>query len=274
MAAMLQTGSSPSAPIQGRSWGPSLDGVYYWVSGYVLTLGSYFLHMLCLSSLSKTVWVYSRHALSHASTLKAETVFQKYLLAKSINTHRLDSSEHYLMPTRATTLSTHATPGMLSLFHSWGICRGMGFWFVYLYFKTRASFTDTDLHMAALGKQFEQGAPAQAAFLHALDLYPAYDLLKLNAREDSKISTSGKTEEQIAASIQAKEPGIYGIYTSAHNSHHVVYIKLDAERQYLFDSNVGVVKVSSPALMKAALESPLSHHDSSKEIVIDQYSPR
>ena len=270
IAAMAQTVHTAKA--QGRSWGPDLDQAYYWITGYFLTVGSYLLSALCMGNLSKRVWVQSRHALQYGEVLKAENLFQHHLLAKSINTHRLDSASQYLLPPLTTTLSTHPTSGQLNLFHSWGVCRGMSYWFIHLYFKTRSSFSNADLQLAAVGKQFEQGAPQQAVLLHALDPSSVYDLLRLGVREDySKISPHGKTEEQIIGSIRSNPPGIYGIYTS---SHQVVYIKVDASREYLFDPKVGIIKISTAALFKTAMEDGLQSHNTVKEILIDQYTVR
>lgn len=271
-AAIARAGPSSSTELNGHTWGADLDGLYFWVSGLVLTIGSYFLHAICMSDFSKKVWVQSRHALNNVSAIKAEKVFQNHLLSKSINTHRLDSADHYLLPTMSTALSTHTTPGMLNSFHADGICRGMSHWFIHLYFKTRRSFSNIELQLAAVGKQFEQGAPAQAVLLHSLEPSSICDLLKLNVHRDySKISTTGKTEEQIIDHIRFRPVGVYGIYTS---SHQVVYIKIDESNHYLFDPNVGVVKVSSAALFKTAMENYLQSHDPSKDIYIDQYTPK
>src|SRR6185369_16926526 len=136
-----------------------------------------------------------------------------------------------------------------------GICRGMNYWFIHLYFKTRHLFSDVEMQLAAVGKQFEQGASQQAVLLHSINLPSVYDLLKLNVRQDySVISVEGRTQEQIINAMQMRPPGVYGIYTS---SHHVVYIKVDESRHYIFDPNIGVVKVSTPALFKTAMENYL-----------------
>lgn len=270
LTAISQTSSTTE--VNGRTWGHNLDGLYHWVTGYFWTVGSYLLYILCMGDLSKKVWVQSRHALNNASAIKTECVFQNHLLVKSINTHRLDSEDQYLLPQMSTTLSTHKTPGMLNMFHSDGICRGMNYWFIHLYFKTRNSFSNVELQLSAVGKQFEQGAPRQAVLLHSLNLPSVYDLLKLNVHQDhSKILVEEKTEEQIITSMQLRSPGMYGIYTS---SHQVVYLKIDESRQYLYDPNVGVIKVSTPALFKTAMENYLQSHDITKEIYIDKYTPR
>ena len=271
---ILRSFLSSTSSIQGRTWSNSpidFDELYYLASGYFLTLASYLLYAVCLSDLSKKVWVKSRHTINNALIIKTNKVFQDHLLAKSVNTHRLDSSGYFLRSPAKTDLATHPTPNTLNFFHKEGICRGMCHWFVHLYFKTSASITNTDQHLKAVGKQFEQGAPAQAAFLHSLDLPPIYKLLALKVQMDhSKISTQAKSENQIIVEFQKRPPGVYGIYTSTHQ---VVYIKVDELRQYLFDPNIGVVKITSPDLLKNAMQRYLETHDSSKEISIDLYTP-
>ncbi|MBS0604186.1 MAG: hypothetical protein JSS60_04000 [Verrucomicrobia bacterium] len=267
---------TPQASSLGRTWNDDswldTDELYYLATNFFLTIGSYILHAVCMYDLSKRVWVESRHAMANATAIKTAKVFRENLLSESINTHRIDTADYFLQPPARTTLATHPTAGSLRFFHQDGICRGMCHWFIHLYFKTRGRITDSDHHMAAIGKQFEQGASRQAAFLHSLDFPPMLDLLGLNVQTDlAKISTTGKTEERIIKEIQVRPPGVYGLYTTTHQ---LVYIKLDLDRQYLFDPNKGVVKVTSPDLFKKAMERYFETHDHTKEILLDRYSPR
>ncbi len=258
----------PTTSVQGKTSNSALYDLAY---GYFLTLVSYLVYPLCLSDLSKKIWVESRHILNNARVIKTNKVFQDHLLAKSVNTHRLDSSDYFLRSPNKTDLATHPTPKTLNFFHKEGICRGICHWFTHLYFKTCTSTTNTDQLLTAVGKQFEQGAPAQAAFLHSLDPLAACKLLGFKAQMDhSKISTKAKSEEQIIAEFQNRPPGVYGIYTSTHQ---VVYIKVDEVRQYLFDPMIGVVKITSPLVFKNVMQRYLATQSPSQEIHVDLYSP-
>jgi hypothetical protein len=270
VAAILRT-PSPATRTK-EPTGSTLNKVRYFASGFFLTIASYLLHLLCMNKLSKRVWVESRHAIKNATTVKTDALFQQTFLAKSINTHRLDTADFFLLPPKKTTFATHPTPGMLNLFHEDGVCRGMCHWFVYLYFKTRDRMPDTDQHLRAVGQQFAQGAPRQAAFLQSLDFPPIYDLLRLQVgTDDSKISTTNKTEDKIISEFQHRNPGVYGIYTS---SHQVIYIKISELKQYLFDPNEGVMKIASPLLFKKAMARYFESHDNTKDIYVDLYTPR
>ncbi len=224
------------------------------------------------STFRRQVWVESRHAIAGSGELKATQVFQKHLLAKSINTHRLDTAAYYLRPTEKTPLETSPVSGSLQFFHDRGMCRGMCHWFAHLYFKTLGKPGDREEHIRAIGRQFELGAPRQAAFLNSLELDPLYTYLGIQNRKDhSKIAVEGKTQNELIAAIRLRFPGVYGIYTSTHQ---LLYIKVDEAHQYLFDPNVGVIRVDSPPLFQTAMEPYFATHDPKKEIHIDLYSPR
>lgn len=272
VAVILRDGPTPPTA-QGHTWSNSyidLNELYFYVSGFFLSLGSYLLHALCMTDLSKKMWVQSRHTINDATAIKADKIFQNNLLAKSVNTHRLDATNYFLLPPARTTLATHPAGGMVNFFHTGGICRGMCHWFVHLYFKSRGHFSDINQHLRSVGQQFTQGAPNQAALLQSFDLPPVYDLLHLRVQADySKISVKNKTVEQIIREIQVRPLGVYGIYTS---SHQVIYIKIDESRQYLFDPNVGVIRLASPLVFWQAMQTYIETHDPLKEIIVDLYN--
>jgi hypothetical protein len=266
--------SEESPPAVTTEKGPETDwdALHLWATGIFLTLKSYFLHLTGMTDLSKRVWVESRHILASSSELKTTQVFQKNLLAKSINTHRLDSDAYYLRPTEKTRLETSPVAGSLQFFHDRGMCRGMCHWFAHLYFKTLGKPGDREEHIKGVGRQFEIGAPRQAAFLNSLQLSPLYTYLGIENRPDhSKLTVQGKTQSELIAAIQLRFPGVYGIYTSTHQ---LLYLKVDEARQYLFDPNVGVIRIDSPALFETAMQPYFATHDPVKEIHIDLYTPR
>ncbi|MGC1879014.1 MAG: hypothetical protein WA678_06540 [Rhabdochlamydiaceae bacterium] len=265
---MHRTTSSSTSSDQGRS----TDQLYYQVSGIILTVTSYLLRLVCLSHLSKRVWVMSRHAIADATAIKTQKIFQATLLARSINTHRKETADYYLQPPLQTPFATCPKATRLNFFHREGVCRGMCFWFIFLYFKTQHHFSNPEQHVRAVGQQFSQGASRQSAFLHSLQLTPLYDLLHLNVhQENSKISVAGKSQETILREFQLRVPGVYSIITS---SHQVVYIKIDDNTEYLFDPNLGCIKITSTQLFKNAMERYINNHDPSCEILVDRNSPR
>lgn len=257
--------------LKSRSWAAGNE-LYDFFSSCVLEVASYFLHAICLKQLSKKIWVMSCHAMADATAIKAQKVFRENLLSRSINAHRKDTSDYYLHSSLRIPFATHPDSTRLNFFHQNGICRGMCAWFIFLYFKTQGHFTHPEQHVRAVGQQFEQGAARQPALLHSLTLPPLYELLKLNVHQDnSQISTTGKTQEQILRGIQCRIPGVYNIYTSTHQ---LVYIKIDDNEQYLFDPNTGCIKLSSIQLFKKAMESYFESHDYTRDILIDRYSSR
>lgn len=226
----------------GHSWDAWIDTdeLYYLFHHIILTVASYLLHAICLTDLSKKTWVMSCHALADATAIKTQKVFQANLLSRSINMHRQDTSDYFLQSPIHTSFATCPDPASLNFFHQEGICRGMCHWFIYLYFKTKDQFTDPEQHVRSVGQQFERGASRQPAFLHSLTLHPLCDLLRLNVdQNNSGIGMAGKTPEQILREFQCRPPGVYGIYTS---SHQVVYLKIDDNRQYLFDPTMDASK--------------------------------
>lgn len=267
---LLAARSPASSTTHGRTWNDR--GTFCSdLKGFFLMVTSYVLQALSLTDLSRKAWVASRHAIHCATVAKTHRVFQNSLLSGSVNTHRADTEDFFLSRPMQTTLAT-PTPGTLHFFHKGGICRGMCHWFIHLYFKTQASFSDPEVCIRSVGQHFTLGASRQAAFLQSLDLSVVYDLLHLTVREDdSTLRTLATSEDQIIAEFQRRPPGVYGIYIA---SHQLVHVKIDESRQYLFDPNQGVIKVESASLFKKAMEEYFASHDSSHDIHIDLYTSR
>lgn len=263
-AEVVRTAREPSSPSPREE-----DALGNFVRGVLLGLASYLLQMVCLTDLSRKAWVTGRHAISDGYAASAHKVFQNRLLARSINAHREDSEGYYLQPRLHTAMTTHPDPNYLNFFHSYGICRGMCYWFAALYLKTKGQFTNPEEHVRAVGKQFEKGASPQAAFLHSIDLPHAYDFLKLRVQEDNTvIPFQGNSHDQICRKLLVRVPGVYGVYVS---NHMLLYIKVDDERQYLFDPIVGSIKIDSFETLKTALQPVLDKHNPAEEIVVDRF---
>jgi hypothetical protein len=245
----------------------------YFYSSIVLPLAHYLLRLLCFKDLSKKIWVMSRHAIDNETALKTGKVFGQNLLGRAINTHRKDTADYYLQPSRHIPFLTYPNKDNLDFFQKEGVCKGMCYWFAFLYFKTKDKFTDPVQHIQAVTAQFSKGAPRQAAFLHGLQNKPIYNLLKLDVQEAcAKVNPANKTREQICRAFQSRPPGVYGIHTTT--PHFVLYVKVDDAHQYLFDPMKGSINVASGALFKKAMDSYFDTHDNTKEIEIDCLSPR
>jgi hypothetical protein len=244
----------------------------YLVSHILLPLAHYLLRLICFSDLAKKVWVMSRHAIDDATAIKTQKIFQQNLLGRSINTHRKDTEDYYLQHPMRVPFATYNEKN-LEFFHKNGICKGMCYWFAFLYFKTKDRFTDPQQHIRAVTEQFAKGAPRQAAFLQSLKPASIYELLRLNVQEDSsKVSVAGKTRDQICRELQFRAPGVYGIITTS--PHFVIYVKVDDNHEYLFEPNKGSINISTPELFKKAMDRYFDTHDSTKEISVDCLTPR
>ncbi len=195
-----------------------LTELYHLTNAFFLMMTSYLLHGLCMTDLSKRLWVLSRHEHSEGTVIKTQRVFQENFLVRSINTYRKDIADFYLQSPIHFFLPGQTETCSADFFRSNGLCRGMCHWFVYLYFKTIGQFTTAEEHVRAVGAQFEQGASRQAAFLQGLNPLPAlYELLRFHIQADYLNTTlQGKTHAELIRQIQSFEPGVYGIYVGNH----------------------------------------------------------
>ncbi len=137
--------------------------------------------------------------------------------------------------------------------HKNGICRGMSYWFIYLYLKTKNQFTDPRIHMAALGKQFSQGGGMDATLLQSISLRNG-KLLNL------KIGTQSQGSHEISTPIIKKAVSDWsamgneiihqlqnlpvGAYTMFIPCHAMVYIKINQKLGYFFDPNQGILEIN------------------------------
>lgn len=270
-AAVVQAGHSTLAGRWVVTEPSCWQEMYLSLSSLVLMIASYALQTLCMTDLSKRAWVLSRHQSAQMRVLETQKIFQNNVISRSINTHQIDTADFYLQHPLSTNLP-RTEAARIPFFYSWGICHGMCHWFIHLFFKTYGHFPNAEQHLCALSTQFEQGAPRQAAFLQAPEVFSSIaDLLKLDVQKDYKlIDPRVSTHEQIIRGIQSCEPGVYGIYAG---NHQVAYIKY-ADKQFLFDPNRGVIKVDSPDLFLKAMESYLKVQDHGLDILIDRYLPR
>ncbi|MGC1878254.1 MAG: hypothetical protein WA347_00610 [Rhabdochlamydiaceae bacterium] len=136
--------------------------------------------------------------------------------------------------------------------HRHGICRGMSFWFLYLYLKTKDQFCDLRSHMAALGNQFATGGGMDPTLLHSINLRKGKLLgLKIgtqasHAPEATRLFKHTTHEwkslpHPIAGELQNMPEGAYAIRLPLHT---IAYIKINDSLGYFFDANHGITEIN------------------------------
>lgn len=139
-------------------------------------------------------------------------------------------------------------------FNSPGICYGMSYWFLYLFLKTQAQFSDPRVHMSALSKQFANGGGVDAVLLQSLCLRKGKLLgLKIGTqplRTHNQLpfplirhtpNEWNSAAEAMANKLQNLPAGAYSIGVPRHQT---AYIKYDDTLSYFFDPNHGFTEIS------------------------------
>ncbi|MBS0605371.1 MAG: hypothetical protein JSR57_00350 [Verrucomicrobia bacterium] len=236
------------------------------------------LNSIGATDLAKRCHVASRHAM--ASTLYLTHFYEmgdRFLMA-SLNSHRTDTDDLYLQssiePGAHPTFEIHDIDDRnqgIHFFHRNGICRGMANWFLYLYFKTQAQFTNPDEHIKAVTKQFEAGAPREASLLHSLNEEATTQVLNLGRQLDLlHCDPIRQTDRQIAEEFCALPPGAYAVYSS---SHRVNWINLGNGRGYFYNPSFGSDRIDGiEDLTKCVKEFVKTHHvtETTPHLLIDR----
>ncbi|MGE0670686.1 MAG: hypothetical protein AB7O89_07115 [Parachlamydiales bacterium] len=236
------------------------------------------LNSIGATDLAKRCHVASRQAM--ASTLYLTHFYEmgdRFLMA-SLNSHRTDTDDLYLQssiePGAHPTFEIHDIDDRnqgIHFFHRNGICRGMANWFLYLYFKTQAQFTNPDEHIKAVTKQFEAGAPREASLLHSLNEEATTQVLNLGRQLDLlHCDPIRQTDRQIAEEFCALPPGAYAVYSS---SHRVNWINLGNGRGYFYNPSFGSDRIDGiEDLTKCVKEFVKTHHvtETTPHLLIDR----
>ena len=189
--------------------------------------------------LARRIRVLESYLSSTKNHLAVAKISQVALLSLSRNCHQPGSSDIYLQPSIPTSsllnenikaLTWKDVPD-IDFYHKKGICRGMCFWFIYLYFATRNKFTDPMAHITAVAKQFEEGAPSPAALLQSLE-----DIDQLIPFEGD-VSQVSLDEFKSKPEVFTKFP--VGLYTIGFDLHRINYIKISESKSVIFDPNIG-----------------------------------
>jgi len=136
--------------------------------------------------------------------------------------------------------------------HNRGICRGMSFWFLYLYLKTKNQFRDMRNLMAALGKQFTTGGGIDPTLLHSINLRKGKLLgLKIGTQaprtpESTRLLQCPahqweSSAQRIALQLQNMPNEAYVIRLPIHT---IAYIKIHDQLGYFFDANHGITEIN------------------------------
>jgi hypothetical protein len=150
--------------------------------------------------------------------------------------------------------------------HHQGICRGMSFWFLYLYLKTKDQFSDPRAHMTALGEQFKNGGGMDPTLLQSIFLRTG-DLLNLkigtqSASESVRTQLIEHTPDQwrsnstdILLQLRAMPVGAYAVGLPRHQT---ALVKINDRLGFFFDPNHGIIAIQGPELAQKLYEK-ISH---------------
>lgn len=142
--------------------------------------------------------------------------------------------------------------------HSGGICRGMSYWFLYLYLKTKDQFCDPRSHMAALGKQFSRGGGMDPTLLQSLKLQKG-KLLNLKIGSQPIHSTNPRPVRTIKVSpaqfrsnasemIHQLQNVPTGAYVLGLPIHETAFVKINERLGYFFEPNRGIIEIQGNEL--------------------------
>lgn len=200
------------------------------------------LHYLCkqlnLHSSKRIIKIAHLHLNKEQDRASAIKTHQAALISFSRNCPHLSSSDIYLEPSaKLSSIQDHHVRSLtygypkVKWFHKNGECKGMCFWFVYLYLSCKGNFSDDHSHVLAVAKQFEEGAPSPAILLQSLWLIES-----LLGIEGSRRDVSFEKFEKDLAEFSNIPLGIYSVGVGTHR---INYIKISQEEAYLFDPNFG-----------------------------------
>jgi hypothetical protein len=178
--------------------------------------------------------------------LKNQCWYGERFLAGSVNMHVLERIEDYwcpslkreevsceiqdlVFPSDGSDSLAISKKKRLKFYHRHGLCGGMTNWFLYLFHKSRDQF-DSDKECAiAVGRQFSQGAPTEAALIQKLNTMPV-----MQSTAHSKASGNPfDSRLPFVEVLRRLEPARYYVWLH-HRRHAVVYIKSDQGDEGIF----------------------------------------
>lgn len=162
--------------------------------------------------------------------------------------------------------------------HNKGICRGMSFWFIYLYLHTKDQFNNPRAHMAALGEQFKTGGGMDPTLLQSICLDAVEDKQSMDQGYflqaggyllNLKVDKSNAQTQSVRYSLDQWRKGDYepveeldllpaGAYAVSLPEHQTVFIKINRQLGYFFDPNFGIVEIQG-SYLSFELHDKVSH---------------
>ncbi len=276
--------SNPSSKLNDRweifKW--EVDSTFQDIYTLFLSAVSSLLNCIGATDLAKRCYVASRQAMASTRFLTHYSEMGNRFLMSSLNTHRTDTKDLYLHPFLEPgsypLFEIRDNQGQnqgINFFHRYGVCRGMSNWFLYLYFKTQAHFTDPDEHIKAVTQQFEAGASKEASLLHSLNEEATTQLLNLDRQLNVlQCDPLKQTDQHIAEQLCALPPGAYALYSS---SHRVNWINLGGSKGYFYNPNFGSDRIQGiEDLTKCVKELVKTHHITltMPNLLIDRIQPQ
>jgi hypothetical protein len=220
---------------------------FEWIFCVFLCALSCLLSCVGATDLSTRCDLLSGHLLADQERLYLHAFYGRDYIASSVGFHQWSTSDFYLQP---SVLVESVDPKIkecvnsekteVRFYHSRGVCHGMSDWFAYLFFKTADQFTDPALHMQALTKLFEEGAPKEAALLHSLN--------------DNDNATKLLGLERSQCLLEDNTP--FGLYAVNLKHHRMNYIKSGEGLHFLFNPAGGTVCLHSATEVLGYIQEP------------------
>ncbi|MBI5345599.1 MAG: hypothetical protein HZB76_00415 [Chlamydiae bacterium] len=244
-------------------------------------LSNYFLdYCTCINNIilyfGKDLLVFANndHDLSTSDLYLAKKVERKSIskderLIKLIYSNMLESwKEKQYLPVDMLEFNENFTE--VNFANLEGICFGMSVWFSYLYLNSYQLTQDPLKHIQVVAKQFENGAPRQAGLLQSLFCQLNLDnslptLLKLKNKKP--ICLDSIKSWKFYNFLNKNQDGVYllRILKIGDHGHAMCYIKQN-DHKYIFDPNVGLVKIDDEKTFQAFYDSQIKGKFNSVEI--------
>ncbi len=145
--------------------------------------------------------------------------------------------------------------------HHEGICKGMSYWFLNLYLKTKEQFTDPRALIAAIAEQFKKGGGMDPTLLQSVYVRGGKVLnLKIGNRDaagrsfypNRHIPNEWRTNSsEMIRKMKALPAGAYGVALPVHMT---AFIKVNDLLGYYFDPNHGVIEIQGSELSEKLYE--------------------
>lgn len=228
-----------------------------------------------------------KHRIFQNEKLNIQNIFKKTLLVHSINAHQPQHSDFYLHPpvnlrVRTFEKDQYKTGSLVrrNFFMPNGICDGMCIWFTYLYFKTLPFYPDSETQLQTIAKLFENGAPRQAELIQLIsncsfgENKMCESILGLEMQKNDSQLSLNKNLFSIKAMNENKSShlfndlsiGVYSVllvldedgYGFASNAHALRYFKINEKLGFIWDPNVGLIKLAGSHHQKELVEKLLN----------------